>query len=219
MKPYAGRPRATTLGRGRREWVTLESQGQLTLLLSQWGNGDEQAGERAMELVYGELKRVASAYMRSERADHTLQPTALVNEAFLRLAHGAPVEWNDRSHFLRLAARSMRRVLTDHARRVKAAKRGGGAKESLEEVSLAAAGPDLVRLLALDEVLGRLARLDPRQAQVVELRFFAGLTVAETADVLDLSPVTVKRDWRCAKAWLKRELARTEESPDRPNPT
>jgi len=189
----------------------MESEGPLTLLLTRWSEGDQEAGEQAMALVYGELRRVATAYMRRERGDHTLQPTALVNEAFLRLSQGAPVEWSDRAHFLRLAARAMRRILTDHARKVNAAKRGGGGKEPIKESKLMIAAPDL-DVLALDEVLERLAALDPRQAQVVELRFFAGLTVEESAAALGVSAVTVKREWRSAKAWLRRELDRREAS-------
>jgi RNA polymerase sigma factor (TIGR02999 family) len=181
----------------------------LTLLLTRWSDGDRGAGEEAMALVYGELHRVAQAYMRHERRDHTLQPTALVHEAFLRLSEGASVNWTDRAHFFRLAARAMRRILTDHARRIRAAKRGGGGKVPLRESKLMVEGRDL-DVLALDEVLGRLAELDPRQATIVELRFFGGLTVEETAATLDLAPITVKRDWRSARAWLKSELDRQE---------
>jgi RNA polymerase sigma factor (TIGR02999 family) len=168
-----------------------------------------------MALVYGELHRVAEAYMRRERRDHTLQPTALVHEAFLRLSEGASVSWTDRSHFFRLAARAMRRILTDHARRVRAAKRGGGGKVPLRESKLRIAALDL-DVLALDEALGRLAELDPRQATIVELRFFGGLTVEETAKALDLSAITVKRDWRSARAWLKSELDRRGDAVARP---
>lgn len=185
----------------------MESQGPLTLLLARWSDGDQGARDEAMALVYGELRRVAEAYMRRERQDHTLQPTALVNEAFVRLVQGAPVEWSDRAHFFRLAARAMRRILTDHARGVNAAKRGAGGKQPLDESQLLTRGIDL-DVLALDEVLQRLAALDPRQAQVVELRFFGGLTVEEAAAALGISGVTVKREWRSAKAWLKRELDR-----------
>jgi RNA polymerase sigma factor (TIGR02999 family) len=183
------------------------AEGPLTLLLTRWSDGDEAAGEEAMELVYGELHRVAQAYMRRERRDHTLQPTALVHEAFLRLCEGVSISWTDRAHFFRLAARAMRRILTDHARKVRAAKRGGGAKVPLRESKLTIDGPQL-DVLALDEVLRRLAVLDARQATIIELRFFGGLTVEETARALDLSPITVKRDWRSARAWLKSELDR-----------
>lgn len=209
-EPYAGRPRAFTLGPRRDHGVT-SAEGPLTLLLTRWSEGDQGAGEEAMALVYGELHRVAEAYMRRERRDHTLQPTALVNEAFLRLSEGATVSWTDRAHFFRLAARAMRRILTDHARRVRAAKRGGGGKVPLRESKIEIAGPDL-DVLALDEVLGRLAELDARQATIVELRFFGGLTVEETAQALDVAPITVKRDWRSARAWLKRELDRRVEA-------
>jgi len=182
-------------------------KGPLTLLLTRWGEGDESAASEAMAVVYGELHRLARSYMRRERQDHTLQPTALVNEAFLRLAEGASVSWNDRAHFFRLAARSMRRILTDHARKIRAAKRGAGGKVPLRESKLMIAGPD-IDVLALDEVLERLSELDQRQATIVELRFFGGLTVEEAARTLGVAPITIKREWRSARAWLKRELAR-----------
>jgi RNA polymerase sigma factor (TIGR02999 family) len=158
-------------------------------------------------LVYNELRRVAGAYMQRERADHTLQATALVNEAYLRLFEGQAFQWENRKHLFCTVARSMRRVLMDHARR-RGADRHGGA---FQKIALDEQGPaifrDLAEFLALGEALDRLAKLSPRQAQVVELHSFAGLTEEETAEVLDVSVKTVKNDWRFAKAWLKTELA------------
>jgi len=184
-----------------------ESGESFTLLLSAWNAGDRSARDRLMRLVYDELHGVARAYMRRERSDHTLQATALVNEAYIRLAAGAEIEWQDRAHFFRTAAQAMRRILVDHARRLKSAKRGEGKKFALEETRLITPSLDL-DLLDLDHALDSLAELDPRQTRIVELRFFAGLTVEETAEVLELSTATVKREWRTAKAWLRRELRR-----------
>jgi RNA polymerase sigma factor (TIGR02999 family) len=161
-------------------------------------------------LVYDELRKLAAAALRHERTDHTLQPTALVHEAYLRLADEPTARWENRSHFMAVAARAMRRILVDHARKHKAVKRGSGAvRLSLDDLERAATLPgDAVDLVALDDALGRLATLDPRQARIVELRFFGGLSVEETAAVVDSSARTVKRDWQLARAWLKREMAR-----------
>jgi RNA polymerase sigma factor (TIGR02999 family) len=161
-------------------------------------------------LVYDELRRLAASALRHERSDHTLQPTALVHEAYLRLADEPTARWENRSHFMAVAARAMRRILVDHARKHTAAKRGSGAvRLSLDDLERAAANPgDDVDLVALDDALGRLASLDPRQARIVELRFFGGLSVEETAVVVNSSARTVKRDWQVARAWLKREMAR-----------
>ncbi len=159
-----------------------------------------------MPVVYGELRRLAQHYLRRERPDHTLQATALVHEAYLRLVDQRAVTWQNRAHFFGVAAQLMRRILVDHARRHHAAKRGGTAlKVSLNDVVLAAEerAEDLV---ALDDALNRLAAMDPRQGRVVELRLFGGLTVEETAEVLRISPATVKREWTTAKAWLSREI-------------
>ncbi len=180
-------------------------------LLAAWNDGDRAARDRLMQLVYNELRGVARAYMRRERSDHTLQATALVHEAYLRLAGGVAIEWKDRAHFFRAAAQAMRRILVDHTRSLKAAKRGQGRKVVLEETRLISPSLDL-DLLDLDGALGELEKLDERQARIVELRFFAGLTVEETATTLELSPATVKREWRTAKAWLRRELGRTTHS-------
>ena len=185
-----------------------EPEEGLTLLLAAWNAGDRSARDRLMRIVYDELRAIARGYMRRERFDHTLQATALVHEAYARLAHGAEIEWRDRAHFFRTAARSMRRILVDHARQLRTSRRDGGRKLSLEETRLITPSLDL-DLLDLDAALEGLGTLDPRQAKIVELRFFAGLTVDETAKTLELSPVTIKREWRTAKAWLRRELKRT----------
>jgi len=158
-----------------------------------------------MPLVYNELHRLASSYMRRERRNHTLQPTALLNEAYLRLLGQNRTDWRSRAQFFGVAAQFMRRILVDHARARVSAKRLGGAAEPLDEATVAAPSRP-PELLALDEALERLARVDPRKARVVELRYFGGLTVEETADVLEVSAITVMRDWSFAKAWLQREL-------------
>ena len=187
---------------------TPETPQDITGLLRAWRDGDAAALAALTPLVYGELRRVAAQHMRRERPDHTLQATALVHEAFLRLTGGASPAWEDRAHFFKAAARIMRHVLVDHARARGYAKRGGGGlRISIEDgaaaVLAAERAPDLV---ALDEALDRLERLDPRQHQVVELRFFGGLSVEETAEALGVSAITVKRDWRSARAWLFAEL-------------
>lgn len=185
------------------------AEGEVTRLLALWSSGDASALERLAPLVYEELRTLAGRLLRGERAGHTLQPTALVNEAFLRLAGGRTVDWKGRTHFFAVAARAMRRILVDHARTRLAGKRGGGATRiSLTETPLSVPAPD-VDVLALDEALERLAGLDPGQARVVELRFFAGLSVEETAEAIGASPATVKREWSSARAWLFRELGGT----------
>ena len=179
-----------------------------TELLRAWSQGDGSALDRLMPLVYNELHRLARRYMRQERPDHTLQATSLVNEVYLRLIDVNRVEWRNRAHFLALAAQMMRRILVEFARNRHRQKRGGGAVHvSLDDVQEL---PDSNErdLVALNGALGVLATFDSRMSQVVELRFFGGLTVAETADVLNISPETVMRDWKTAKAWLIRELRR-----------
>ncbi|MEM7482500.1 MAG: sigma-70 family RNA polymerase sigma factor [Acidobacteriota bacterium] len=183
-----------------------EPSQELTGLLAGWAGGDARARDELLAIVYDELRRLAASCMRRERADHTLQPTALVHEAFLRLTHGVPVSWVDRSHFFRVAARAMRRILVDHQRRVSAAKRGSGQKDQLLDEEVLIPGID-VEVLALDEALTRLGALDERLLQVVEMRYFTGLGVEEVADLLGVSSRTVKRDWRSARAWLLAELA------------
>ena len=191
-------------------------QSHVTTLLLAWGNGDEAALERLVPLVHRELRRLARRAMAAERADHTLQPTALVNEVYLRLVDLKNVRWNDRAHFFALSARLMRRILVDIARTRRYQKRGGGAPVvGLSDTIVAAPekGEDLV---ALDDALQRLAEIDPRRSQVVELRFFGGLGVEETAEVLNVSRHTVMRDWTLARTWLFRELHRGGPgSPDR----
>jgi RNA polymerase sigma-70 factor, ECF subfamily len=182
--------------------------GQVTELLHAWSQGDEVALAALLPLVEAELRRLARAYMARERRGHTLQTTALVNEAFLRLTDARKVRWQDRAHFLGISARLMRRVLVDHARSRGYQKRGGGAqKVTLTDVVAVSPGPALeLDLIALDRALEGLAAKDARKAKVVELRFFGGLTVEETAEVLHLSTDTIKRDWRLAKLWLLQEL-------------
>lgn len=183
-----------------------EQPKDVTGLLRAWGQGDKQALDRLMPLVYHELHRVARGYMARERLGHSLQATALVNEAYLRLVDARGVDWKDRAHFFAICARMMRRILIDRARAHAYQKRGGGeAAISLDE-SVMAGGEQAAGLVALDEALTRLAALDPRKSRVVELRFFSGLGVEETAAVLNVSPETVMRDWKMAKAWLYREL-------------
>ena len=174
-------------------------------LLRAWSDGDQGAIQALTPIVYRELHRLARYYMRRERAGHSLQATALVNEAYLRLADYTRTRWQDRAHFFAVSAQVMRRILVEHARRHNV-KRGRGIQHvSLDEVAVVVAQPD-VDLVALDEALLELGRLDPRKAQIVEMRFFGGLTVEEIGDVLKVSTGTVKRDWRMAKAWLHREL-------------
>ena len=186
--------------------MPISSPGQVTELLRAWNHGDQQALEQLIPLVEVELRRVARAYMARERREHTLQPTALVNEAFLRLTDAKRIRWQDRAHFLGIAARLMRRVLVDHARARGSGKRGGAAqKVSLDEALLLAPEP-AVDVLALDRALEALAAVDARKGRVIELRFFGGLSVEETAEVLHVSTDTVKRDWSMAKSWLLHEL-------------
>ena len=180
----------------------------VTQLLRAWSDGDEKALERLLPLVEAELRRLARGYIARERRGHTLQPTALVNEAFLRLIDARHVRWQDRAHFLGIAARLMRRVLVDHARSRGYQKRGGGAaRVTLTEALAVAPGQAMdLDLVALDRALEGLAVVDARKAKVIELRFFGGLSVEETAEVLHLSTDTIKRDWRLAKLWLLRAL-------------
>ena len=178
----------------------------ITHLLKEWSDGDPQALDELTPLVYEELRRQATRYLRKERPNHSLQATALIHEAFLRLIDVKNVEWQNRAHFFAIAANLMRRILVDHARRRDAEKRGGPQVcLTLDERLAWAKEPD-VDLLAIDEALDRLAAIDEQQARVVELRFFSGLTVEETAAALGISPKTVKRDWSVARAWLKREI-------------
>ena len=182
------------------------SSNEVTLLLRAWGEGDAQALERLTPLVYQELHRIARGYMRKERPDHTLQTTALINEAYIRLVDARSVNWHDRAHFFAVCARAMRRILVDHARSRGYQKRGGGQiSVQLDAVTVGNWTPDS-NILELDEALNRLSALDARKGDVVEMRFFGGLSVDETAEALGISPETVMRDWKLARAWLFREL-------------
>ena len=180
----------------------------VTQLLIAWSNGDQVARERLMSVVYEELHRLARRYMRNESPGHTLQTSALVHEAFIRLVDQRDVHWQNRSHFFAIAAQMMRRILVDYARSRNFAKRGGGAvKLSLEE-GLIVSDERSEQVVAVHEALDGLAKIDPRQAQIVELKFFGGLSNEEAAAVLSVSPGTVARDWTMAKAWLRREITK-----------
>lgn len=184
----------------------MPEQAPVTELLRAWSGGDEAALGALLPLVEAELRRLARAYMARERLGHTLQTTALVNETYLRLIGARQVSWEDRAHFLGISARLMRRVLIDHARTRRVQKRGGGAhKVPLDDAMAVTPAPDF-DVLALDRALEALAAVDERKGRVIEMRFFGGMTVEETAEVLRVSPDTVKRDWRLAKLWLQREL-------------
>jgi RNA polymerase sigma-70 factor (ECF subfamily) len=188
--------------------MIVTEQAEVTQLLEAWRGGDAGAGERLLPIVYAELHRRAAAAMRREDPGHTLQPTALVHEAYIRLVDQRRGAWQNRSQFFGLAAQMMRRVLIDHAREHLAAKRGGGAKQvTLSGVETPADSDDAIEVLALHEALEKLGALDERQAKIVELRYFGGLSVEEAAEALEISPATVKREWATARAWLKRELA------------
>ena len=183
------------------------SSGEVTALLVRWSGGDEQALGELMPLVHAECRRIAARQLRAERDEHTLQPTALVNELYLRLVDQRRTNWKDRAQFFGVTARLMRRVLVDHARARQADKRGAGrVLVPLDAASDVSGDPRAADVLAIDEALDRLGAHDPDQQRLVELRFFAGLTVDETAHVLGCSPRTVKREWQLAKAWLYREL-------------
>jgi RNA polymerase sigma factor (TIGR02999 family) len=183
------------------------SSAEITRLLQAWGGGDPAALENLTPLVYTEMRRMAARYMRRENPGNTLQATALVHEAYLRLVDIAEVRWQDRAHFFAVAAQTMRRILVDSARARGSGKRGGGALHVNLNESIDAMPDRPSELVALDEALDALAKLDPRKAKVIEMRFFGGLTVQETAEVLKVSPETVMRDWKMARAWLMRELA------------
>jgi RNA polymerase sigma factor (TIGR02999 family) len=180
--------------------------GDVTQLLERWGRGDRDALEELMPLVYDELRKLSRRYLRMERADHTLQSTALAHEAYLRLVGQDGAHWQNRAHFFAVAAQSIRHILVDHARRRNASKRGAGAiKLSLDE-AIGVPEKKEIDLLALDEALAGLSSLDEQQGRIVELRYFGGLSIEETAEVLRISPATVKREWVMAKAWLYETL-------------
>lgn len=182
------------------------SSPQITQLLKSWSQGDQGAIEELIPLVYAELHRLAQRYMSDERPGHTLQATALVNEVWLRLADSDPQNWDGRTHFFAVCAQVMRRILVDWARSRQASKRGNDIAPLQLDEAQAAAPQSGVDLVAIDDALTALAAVDPRKSQVVELRFFGGLSVKETAGILNVSPETVQRDWKLAKSWLRREM-------------
>jgi RNA polymerase sigma factor (TIGR02999 family) len=182
----------------------------VSAILQAWTEGDHGALDRLTPLVYDELRRLARRYMRGERPGHSLRPTALVNEAYTRLVDYRRMRWQDRAHFFAVSAQLMRRILVEHARRHNLRRGGGVPHVSLEEAAVAVGAED-TDLVALDDAMNSLARIDPRKVQVVEMRFFGGLSIQETAEVLKISPITVKRDWRAARIWLYRELTGTNE--------
>jgi len=184
----------------------MASSPDVTALLGDWSRGDRSALNQLLPLVYAELRRIAARQLRRERVDHTLQPTALVHEVYLRLVDQRQVNWQDRAHFFGAAAQVMRRILVDHARRHAASKRGDGLRSVPIDEANEVAAPSQVPILALDHALDRLETVDATLAKIVELRVFGGLTIEEAAHVLKVSPSTAKRDLRTAKAWLKREL-------------
>ncbi len=186
--------------------MAISGSQQITHLLLAWGQGDQAALETLMPLVYGELRKVAARHLRGQREGHTLQTTALVNEAYLRLIDASQVQWQNRAHFFAVAAHFMRRILVDFARTRNYQKRGGGAQAVELDEAMILAPERCADLLALDEALTRLQALNERQAQVVELRYFGGLSEEETAEALKVSVRTVRRDWNFARVWLHREL-------------
>jgi RNA polymerase sigma factor (TIGR02999 family) len=182
------------------------STARVSELLVNWGQGDQDAREALIPLVYGELRRLARHYLRGERPDHTLQSAALVNEAYLRLVRQEPPRWQNRAHFFGVAAQLMRQILVDHARNHQAAKRGAGVPRLTLDPEIALPQKREIDLVALDDALNRLANLDPQQSRLIELRFFGGLSIEETSEVLSISPATVKREWATARAWLQRDM-------------
>jgi RNA polymerase sigma factor (TIGR02999 family) len=181
---------------------------EVTQLLREWSQGDQAAPEKLMPLVYAELRRMAHGYMAGQNRGHTLQTTALIHEAYLRLVDQSEKQWKNRSHFFAVAAQAMRHILVDFARSKQAKKHGGGARQVSLDEALTVSGEREAELVALDDALKELSRVDPRKCHVVELRYFGGLSVEETAEVLDVSAITVMRDWSMAKAWLYRELSK-----------
>ena len=185
---------------------SLPPRQEVTQVLLDWNLGDQNAPERLMPLVYDELRRLARSYLQRERSDHTLQATGLVHEAYLRLVDQSSMNWQNRAHFFGVAAAVMRRILVDYARSHRAEKRGGDREKLTFDEALASSGERAVDLIALDEALHDLETFDVRQSRIVELRFFGGLTNEEIGEVLEISPRTIKREWRLAKAWLRREI-------------
>lgn len=182
------------------------SQIEVTQLLLDWGNGDKAALDKLVPVVYQELRRLAGYYMRRERPGHTLQTSALVNEAYMRLVDYRQMRWQSRAHFFAVAAQAMRRILVEHARKRHFAKRGGGAVQVSLDEAATVSEKQAADLIALDDSLTSLEAIDPRKSRIVELRYIGGLNIEETAEVLGISPATVQREWRAAKAWLYREI-------------
>jgi len=191
--------------------VSLEPSKQVSELLLHWGNGDRKALEAILPLMYDELRRLARYHLRQQRPNHTLQTTALVHEAYLRLAQEEKLEVESRAHFLGIAAQLMRWILVDYERNRRAAKRGSGVTRlTLDDVAVPGSPGQDVDILALDEALDRLAKMDSKQSQIIELRYFGGLSIEDTSEFLGISPATVKRSWASARAWLLREMSRRE---------
>jgi RNA polymerase sigma factor (TIGR02999 family) len=188
--------------------MSTASQRDITQLLLDWSKGDQKSLDTLLPVVYQELRRLAQHYLKQERSDHTLQATALVHEAYLKLIDTNDVQWQNRAHFFGVAAQVMRHILVDMARQRRAHKRGGGHKLPLDEALSVPGEPEDLNLLALDEALDKLAESDPQQSKIIELRYFGGLSVEETAEALGISPTTVKREWRVARAWLYQEIRR-----------
>jgi len=189
--------------------MTQASTHEVTQLLLEWSNGDKAALDKLIPLIHEELRRLAHHYMSRERPGHTLQTTALVDEAYVRLVNRKDVHWQNRAHFFAISAQLMRSILVDHARSHAYAKRGGGARKISLDETMIVSQQRAAEVVALDDVLKELADFDPQQSRIVELRFFGGLTIEETAEVLSLSPATIKREWSTAKAWLYHELAKS----------
>ena len=188
--------------------MATPSQPDVTQLLLDWSNGDQGSLDKLLPVVYQELRRLAQYHLQPERSDHTLQATALVHEAYLKLIDAKSVAWQNRAHFFAVAARVMRHILVDMARQRRAQKRGSGQKLPLEEAFSLPGEQEDVNLVALDEALNKLAEIDSQQSRIIELRYFGGLSTEETAEALGVSPTTIKREWRVARAWLKREIRR-----------
>jgi len=189
----------------------MSQESDVTALLGEWQDKSREVEAVLFPLVYNELRKIARSHLRTERSDHTLQPTALVNEAYLRLVDQERVEWQGRAHFFGIASQMMRRILVDHARRKNAIRRGADVNKVTLDEAFVSGEADSVDVAALDDALADLAEIDPDQARLVELRFFGGLTIEETAEVLEVSPATVKREWAVARAWLYRALKKTDD--------
>lgn len=185
--------------------VSNEKQ-EISVILKDWSGGNRASADVLLALVYDELRKIASQYLRKERSGHTLQPTALVHEAYIKLIDISDINWQDRAHFFAVSANVMRHILVDHARAKLSEKRGGSAQRIELDDAISFSGKPDVDVLAVDEALKKLAEFDPQQSRIVELRFFGGLTIEETAHVVGISPATVKREWAMAKAWLHRSL-------------